>query len=114
LSTITKTVFALAEAGEVQILIPAIVLVEIVYLAEKGRIAHDAVQNVISLFRTHADNYLIVPLDLGVATALQQIDRTTVPDMPDRIIAATAYRLNLPLLTRDPQIQRLRMIDTVW
>ena len=29
-----------------------------------------------------------------------------VPDMPDRMIAATAVSLGAPLVTRDPDIQR--------
>lgn len=39
---------------------------------------------------------------------------THVPDMPDRIIAATALHLNLPLLSRDRQIASLPGIIVVW
>ena len=37
------------------------------------------------------------PLDYNVASALRSIPRDIVPDMPDRIIAATALHLGLPL-----------------
>jgi len=36
-----------------------------------------------------------------------------VRDMPDRMIAATAARLGLPLVTRDRQIQSAG-IATIW
>ncbi len=42
-----------------------------------------------------------------------EVPRETVPDMPDRIIAATALRHNLPLLTRDSRIQAAG-IKTIW
>jgi predicted nucleic acid-binding protein len=37
-----------------------------------------------------------------------------VPDMPDRIIAATALSLSLPLVTRDAKIQAVTTIQTIW
>jgi len=48
-----------------------------------------------------------------VATALKDIPRNLVPDMPDRIIAATALHLGLPLVTRDRRLQAAG-IDTIW
>jgi predicted nucleic acid-binding protein len=56
---------------------------------------------------------VLVPLDEAVARAVGQIPRDKVPDMPDRIIAATALHLNLPLITRDRQIQTAK-IPTIW
>lgn len=109
-----RDIFIKTDAGEEQIVIPAIVMVEIIYLAEKGRIAREAVRNVFGLLHPDPDNYLIAPLDLGVAMALEQIDRDSVPDMPDRIIAATALHLGLPLLTRDTRISSLGLIAAVW
>ncbi|WP_218651474.1 hypothetical protein [Nostoc sp. C057] len=53
-------------------------------------------------------------LDRNISGATRQIDRATVPDMPDRIIAATAFCLGLPLVTRDLQIQALTNIQTIW
>jgi predicted nucleic acid-binding protein len=34
--------------------------------------------------------------------------------MPDRIIAATAFYLGIPLVTRDLRIQALTNIQTIW
>jgi predicted nucleic acid-binding protein len=56
---------------------------------------------------------LIAPVDAGVADALPNIPRDVVPDMPDRIIAATALHLGLPLVTRDRRLQAAG-IQTIW
>jgi predicted nucleic acid-binding protein len=48
-----------------------------------------------------------------VAWCVGQAARSAVPDLPDRVIAATALRLNLPLVTRDSKIQAAG-ITTVW
>ncbi|MBI3665402.1 MAG: hypothetical protein HY236_04130 [Acidobacteria bacterium] len=42
-----------------------------------------------------------------------QIPGGVIPDLPDRVIAATAIRLNLPLVTRDGRIQAAS-IETIW
>jgi predicted nucleic acid-binding protein len=55
-----------------------------------------------------------VPIDLAISIAIREIDRDTVPDMPDRIIAATALHLNLPLVTRDRKIRAEGAIVTIW
>src|SRR3972149_2088855 len=114
LSARVRDVFEQADAGEHIIIIPAIALVEIIYLSEKGKIASDAVQRVIDLLRAGSENYQVAPLDLDVTMALGRVDRNTVPDMPDRIIAATALHLDLPLLTRDPKIAALNLFTPVW
>ena len=56
---------------------------------------------------------MVVPLDLAVVLAMGEISRDVVPEMPDRIIAATARYLSLPLVTRDLKIQAAD-IDTIW
>ena len=49
----------------------------------------------------------------SVALAVLQISRETVPDMPDRIITATALDLGLRLVTRDSKILKT-WVETVW
>jgi len=48
-----------------------------------------------------------------VVDAVARFDREGVPDMPDRITAATALHLGLPLVTRDSKI-RASDIETIW
>jgi len=55
----------------------------------------------------------VYPLDQEIASAVAQIDRLAVPELPDRIIAATASHLDVPLLTRDERIQS-SVVRTIW
>ncbi|MEG4329729.1 MULTISPECIES: PIN domain-containing protein [unclassified Microcoleus] len=54
-----------------------------------------------------------IPFDRNIALTLRQVDRSQIPDLPDRIIAATALYLNVPVISRDRRIQ-LSSIDTIW
>jgi predicted nucleic acid-binding protein len=54
-----------------------------------------------------------IELTLGIAKAVRDIPRNSVPDLPDRVIAATALALALPLVTRDGKI-RASGIETIW
>ncbi len=93
--------------------ISAVSLVEVVYLVERGRIAADAFDKFANELSRDNPAFTVVPLDSQVATALKRIPRSLVPDMPDRIIAATALHLGLPLVTRDRRLQAA-MIQTIW
>jgi PIN domain nuclease of toxin-antitoxin system len=55
-------------------------------------------------------------LDITGSTniAMQQIFRDIVLDMPDRIITATAFDYNLPLISKDNKIQNLTNIQVIW
>ncbi len=107
-------IFKNTDEGNGQIYIPSIVLVEIVYLTEKARIPMDTINQVIGLLDAPAINYHIAQLALPTIHALCSIPRQTIPDMPDRIIAATAMELNLPLITKDAKIKDAGMVDVVW
>ena len=96
-----------------QIAFSAITLVEIVYLAEKGRIQADTFVRLLSAVRGQEAVLEVVPLDETVAGSLHLISRDQVPDMPDRIIAATALTLGVPVISRDRKIH-LSTIRTIW
>ena len=93
---------------------PTISLVEITYLIEKNKFQPALLTRIIS--RLNNPNAELKPIELTVeiADSLSQISRQIVPDMPDRIIAATALYLNLPLVTKDHKIQKLQSIQTIW
>jgi PIN domain nuclease of toxin-antitoxin system len=55
----------------------------------------------------------IVPLTQSIALAVRQVPREQVPDLPDRVIAATAVHLDVPLISRDRKI-RLSNVATIW
>ena len=92
----------------------AITIVEISYLIERGRLAGEVLRRVLNAADDPNVGILLAPLDRNISATIQQIDRATVSDMPDRIIAATALSLSLPLVTRDAKIQALTTIQTIW
>ncbi len=114
LSEIAETAFEQAEQAGDLIYVPSIVVVELRYLVEKGReIDETDYQTIVSLLKSGSSALTIAPLNLEVAGSLSQIPRTIVPDMPDRIIAATALALGLPLVTCDHKILALTNIATI-
>jgi predicted nucleic acid-binding protein len=52
-------------------------------------------------------------VDRIVVDALGRVNRDEVPDMPARIIAATALALCVPLLSHDRKI-RASSVETIW
>ena len=93
--------------------ISAISLVETIYLIERGRIPLEARQRLEAALKASDSGLLVAPLDEDVAEMIHKVPRDLVPDMPDRIIAATAIHLGLPLITRDQRIQSTG-IHTIW
>jgi len=88
--------------------------VEIVYLEEKRRIAVGTGKLLTDIISLPNSAIEVASVDAAIAGRLAGIPRAAVPDMPDRIIAATALHLNLPLVTRDNRIQALATIQTIW
>ncbi len=93
--------------------ISAISLVETIYLVERGRLPLEALRRLESGAKATASGLLMQPVDEGVVEAVYKVPRESVPDMPDRIIAATALFLGLPLVTRDRRLQSAG-IKTIW
>ena len=95
------------------VFVSTISLVELTYLVEKGRLPADALQVLRNALADPEFGLTPVPLDLWVADTLREIPRDRVPDLPDRVIAATALSLHLPLVTREGRI-RSAGIQTIW
>lgn len=111
-----KAVYSLideAAASDTPTYVSAISLVEIAYLVERGRIASDAFDRFANELSRSDPAFTVVPLDTQIASTLRRVSRELVPDMPDRIIAATALHLGLPLITRDRRLQSSK-IQTIW
>jgi predicted nucleic acid-binding protein len=73
-----------------------------------------ALQSLEDALSDPAGSVVVTPLDASVARAVQKISRVAVPDMPDRIIAATALHLNAELVTRDRRLQAALKNRAIW
>ena len=97
--------FLSADKGECIIIIPAVVLMEVLYLFEKNRIE-------VGLLHTEdllrGQNYQFEPLSLEILKTASEID--DIPELHDRLIAATAKYLDIPLITNDPLIKKSKFV----
>jgi PIN domain nuclease of toxin-antitoxin system len=54
-----------------------------------------------------------IPVTGKIASRTREVSRDAVPDMPDRIIAATALELSVPIISRDGKI-KASGLNTIW
>lgn len=114
LSPAAHQLFHDADAGFHRIFICGITLIEMVYLVEKGRLDGALVDRVLTLLDTKGGSYAVAQLDQTTARAMRVVPRAAVPDMPDRIITATAYQLGVPLISRDARIREAGIVPVLW
>lgn len=113
LSVAANQLFDRCDRGEIIIYIPTICLVEMIYLQEKGRIPSQLKAQLDRELMLGNTGMMVYELNIGVVEALATIPRSSVPDLPDRIIAATAIHLGLPLISRDSKIA-VSKVNTIW
>jgi len=109
----TQTIDNAVTNGD-SVILATISIVEIVYLIDKRKLVPQTLSRLIQSLKLPNNSFVSQDLTEDIAQILQQIPRSTVPDMPDRIIAATALHLNLPLVSKDRKIQALQSIQIVW
>jgi PIN domain nuclease of toxin-antitoxin system len=114
LSAAALSIFLEADKGQAIIIIPPIVIVEMTYLSEKGRIPGHLVPDLLSTLRTPNQSYQLAVTDIAVIEAVGQIPRASIPELPDRVISATAKALGLPLITRDSKITSSGAVTVIW
>ena len=111
LSAKAKKIFQKVDNMQESIFIPCIVFFELVYIIEKKRLAidFDGFLRMVMVSK----NYKIEPLCLPIIEESRRIPRERVSDPWDRLIAATAIHLDLPLITRDESLKRIGL-KTIW
>lgn len=93
--------------------VSAITIAEMVYLIEKGRIPENALNDLRAATTDPKAVLRHVPLDEAIAMKMTEIFRQDLPDLPNRVIAATALFFSVPVLSRDARI-RSSNIQTIW
>ena len=109
LSTIGRQIFSEAFAGNTTLILSPIILLELYGLAQKVKAPFD--------FGTELALFEQSPFRIeSITTAdLYLLDRLNIiPELHDRLIAATAFCLSIPILTRDPLITACNDVTCVW
>ncbi len=102
-----------AAARRDKIAVSAISMAELVYLVEKNRLPSTAYTHLASALSNPAHVFTEAALTVEIVHSMQHVSRAEVPDMPDRIVAATAVYFKVPVLSRDARI-RAANLQTVW
>lgn len=111
-STANALMDTIDKAGD-QIAISSVTLAEIIYLVEKGRVDLLAFERVIQAIKQANATMVEIPFDHTIADAMRQIARVQVPELPDRIVTATAFYLGVPVISRDYKIHT-SIVTAIW
>jgi PIN domain nuclease of toxin-antitoxin system len=113
LSSVARSFIHRAVAERKEIGVSSISLAEIVYLVEKSRIPPTAYEDIAQALADPEHVFVEAPLSGGIAKAMRGISAAEIPDMPDRIVAATGLHFGVPVLSRDRLI-RASSVKTIW
>jgi len=102
-----------AAAARHKIAISSITLAEVVYLVEKDRLPLSAYEELLQVLADPEHVFTEVVFSSAIVQAMRRVSRAEVPDMPDRIVAATAVYFNVPIISRDRRI-RGAGLKTIW
>ena len=96
-----------------KIAISTISLAQVVYLIEKNRLPPSAYDELMQALADPEHVFTEAVLSVAIVQAMRQVSRAEVPDMPDRMVAATAVYFDVPVTSRDRRI-RAASLKTVW
>ena len=105
-----RQIFEKIEHGEGTLSIPAMVLAEIGYLSERGRI-DTSLQEALSYCATYPT---VTVASLSEEILVQSFEIDDIPELHDRLIAGTAATIKIPLISNDPVITRSQHLTVIW
>jgi len=79
----------------------------------KGRLPQSAYDDLRSAMMDPEHVFREAPFTAAVVDAMRHVSRSEIPDMPDRMISATAIHLGVPVISRDSRI-RASNVRTIW
>ena len=108
-----RRAFQTAERGRARIVVPVTVLEEILRLSEMGRIRlHLSFPELVARYEQEPSPFFIQ--DYTKDILLQVARYPVIRDPFDRVIVATAYALEYPLITNDSFLQEKAFVPIVW
>jgi predicted nucleic acid-binding protein len=110
LSKVVANIFSEVENGNIELIIPAMAVAELAYLAERERIDTNLIE--VRKLLTDIKNVKIEPLKFEIIEAAFKIK--SIPELHDRLITATAAFYNSTLITNDPIIQASGSVKVIW
>ena len=85
----------------------------IVFLVEKGRLAREVYADVKATLADPDHVFKEAAFTVDAVEAMRVVPRNAVPDMPDRIVAATAVHFGVPVISCDGNI-RSSTVQSIW
>jgi PIN domain nuclease of toxin-antitoxin system len=112
LGTHARRLFDGADEGKCAIYIPTHVLAELGEACHSNRVVLDLPFEEWARAAFASGKYHEAPLTAEIVYAAQRL--YSIAERGDRLIAATAIVLDLPLITRDPEIQEAAGVECIW
>jgi PIN domain nuclease of toxin-antitoxin system len=104
--------YRLASERRARIHVPALCLVEVFEQVRRGRYRLQQSPREWLRLLQGTTSFRVAALDVDVVLAAEAM--YDIPERTDRLIAATARSLELPLITRDPEIARVAQVEVIW
>lgn len=107
-----RALFDRTDKGQATIYVPVLVLVEIAEALRRGVIRCDGGFSRWAARLLSSGRFPVA--DMTADVVLEAESLYTIPERGDRLIAATAAHLDVPLITNDPAIARVPTLRTIW
>ena len=110
LSRAASEAFRKVEEGRARLIIPAIVIAELIYTVESGKVKAN-IDNLIHRI-DESMNFDIASLGINQLRCLRQ--NTQIPEMHDRLIVCEALLNGAKLITKDKKIKKAGVVEVIW
>lgn len=110
LSPAADRAFREVEQGKARLLVPAIVIAELIFIIERGKLRTD-IDELLRRIETAA-NFEIRPLGQEQLQCLKQ--QKAISAMHDRFIVCEALLHRAKLITKDEEIRQAGIVPVVW
>jgi PIN domain nuclease of toxin-antitoxin system len=107
-----RAMFERADAGVGAVYLPTVVLVEVAEALHAGRVSLNRPFEAWVEGLQRSRHYLVADLTADVVVRAHAL--YAIPERGDRLIAATAATLRVPLMTRDPAIATAAVVERLW